>query len=95
MIFIKNSEDFGGVTGVGIKGSGVLNACARLASGDEYLVLVPIGTDVFTWYYDELDTRIEDERAKKREDASYVGISADEFEAELKKHGLEFVKIKS
>ena len=94
MIFIKNSEDFGGVTGVGIKSSGVLNACARLASGDEYSVLVPIGTDVFTWYYDELDTRIEEERAKKREDAAFVGISTDEFEAELKKHGLEFVKIK-
>lgn len=94
MVFIKNSKAFGGVAGVGIKSSGVLNACARLASGDEYSVLVPIGTDVFTWYYDELDTRIEKERAKKRENADFSGISTEEFEAKLKEHGLEYVKIK-
>ena len=94
MIFIKKPEEFGGVSGVADKSLGMMNACARLASGDEYSVLIPLGTDVFTWYYDVLDTRIENERAKKREDSSFVGISTDEFESELKKHGLEFVKIK-
>ena len=94
MIFIKNSDEFAGASGIGNITLGMMNACARLASGDEYSVLVLMGTDVFTWYYDELDTRIEEERAKKREDASFVGISTAEFEAELKKHGLEFVKIK-
>lgn len=62
--------------------------------GDEYSVLIPLGTDVFMWYYDVLDTRIENERAKKHEDAAFVGISTEECESELRKHGLEFAKIK-
>ena len=78
----------------GKNGINVISALARLSSGEEYYVLVPIGTDVFYWYFDVLDTRIENERKMRREDEAFAGISTDEFECELKEHGLEYVRIK-